>query len=356
MVLTRPLSLLIKPASADCNLRCSYCFYLPKGSLYPQANRHRMSTPVLERLLASALAAEQAVHPFTWQGGEPLLMGVRFFRTVVDLQVRHARRGAVISNAVQTNATLVTDELADLFAEYRFLVGVSVDGPASIHDSFRRGASGAGTHERVMRGIAPLRARGVALNALAAVSSANVDRPRDVYRSLCDAGILHHQYIPVVEPAADRGHAPWGIGGRQWGDFLCALFDEWLHDEGRVCVRLFDAVLAALVGDGPGLCTMETDCRHCLVVEHNGDVYPCDFYVQPDLLLGNVTTTDLSAIGDSPAFRRFGLRKAELPDECAACPSLPLCAGDCPRHRAAPGGQGTSPTRTTVLPVNMFCG
>lgn len=331
-------SLLVKPASADCNLRCAYCFYLEKAALYQGTDRHRMSNAVLERLVASYMAIDQPVYSFSWQGGEPLLMGARFFRTLVGLQLKHSGRGAVISNGLQTNATLVSTEMAELFAEYRFLVGVSIDGPAAVHDFFRRSAAGAQTHGRVMRAVATLLARGVSVNALVAVSAANVGRPLEVYRFLCGSGIAFHQYIPIVEFDSQGRLTARGISGEQWGDFLCAIFDAWLPDAETVSVRAFDAVLASLIQDGPGLCTMGTDCRHSLVVEHNGDVYPCDFFVQPGLLLGNVKERSLLEMVDSPLYRSFGQRKAELPGECTACQYLSLCAGDCPKDRIAPGG------------------
>jgi len=338
LVLTRHFSLLVKPASADCNLRCAYCFYIEKAALYPGTDHHRMSIAVLESLVASYMATDQPVHSFSWQGGEPLLMGARFFRTLVGLQLKHAGRGAVISNGLQTNATLVTVEIAELLAELRFLVGVSIDGPAEIHDRFRTSAAGAQTYERVMRGVATLLARGVSVNALVAVSAANVSRPLEVYRSLCGSGVTFHQYIPIVEFDPGGRFSPRGISGEQWGEFLCAIFDAWLADAETISVRAFDAVLSSFLHGGAGLCTMGTDCCQSLVVEHNGDVYPCDFFVQPELLLGNVRDTGLLEMVDSPLYRSFGRRKAEVSDECTACQYLSLCAGDCPKDRIAPAG------------------
>jgi uncharacterized protein len=332
----RDFSLLIKPTGADCNLACDYCFYLPKSALYP--GRRRMDDRVLETLVRSYMATEQEVYSFGWQGGEPTLMGAAFFRKVVELQSRYGRPGAVVANGLQTNATHLEEPLAALLAEYRFLVGVSLDGPPEVHDRFRRACGGQPTHAAVLQGIERLRRSGAACNALTAVSAANVERPEELYRYLRELGIVHLQYVPIVELDAQGHPLPFSIGGRQWGEFLCGLYDAWLPDAGRVSVRLFDALLARLV-DGPALlCTMGTDCRQYFLVEHNGDVYPCDFFVQPELRLGNIREQDWGELLESERYRAFGRRKSRWPQACADCEWLEFCAGDCLKHRLSPAG------------------
>jgi uncharacterized protein len=337
-----PFSLLVKPASADCNLRCAYCFYLSKAALYVESDRHRMSLSTLERLVASYMATEQPQYVFGWQGGEPTLMGVEFFRQVVELQSRYGRPGAVVANGLQTNATRMTDELAALFARYRFLVGVSIDGPEDVHDRHRTGGGGAGSFAAVSKGIERLQRHGVAFNALVAVSAANVERPRETYRFLVDRGIEHHQYIPIVE-VDERGQPlPFSVGPEQWGRFLVNLYELWYPDRYRVSVRHFDAVLARLLDGTETICTMGRDCRSYFLVEHNGDVYPCDFFVEPRLRLGNIHDSEWVELGRSALYREFGAQKSRISPECTACGFLDLCAGDCPRFRAERAGAQTA--------------
>lgn len=343
----KPFSLLVKPASADCNLRCDYCFYLGKCALYPQADRHRMSDKVMRRMISSFLATEQAQYNFGWQGGEPTLMGLDFFRKVINSQKEFGRSGAQVSNGLQTNATLITDEWAGHFAEHNFLIGVSIDGPPAIHNRFRTYTDGRGAHAQVMKGLASLKRHGVECNVLTLVSRANVDRPRDIYHYLCDIGALYQQYIECVEFDKDWNLLPFAINGREWGDFMCAVYDEWTKaDTRRVSVRLFDTILTMMVEGVANCCTMGHDCRQYLVVEHNGDVYPCDFYVQSDLKLGNVMEDSWAELQASPLYERFGQRKSHRHAACETCPYLKFCAGCCPKNRPT---MGRDPTRLSVL-------
>ena len=329
-----PFSLLIKPASADCNLRCEYCFYLDRCELYPETKRHRMPDDVLERMVSSYLATQQPQYAFGWQGGEPTLMGLDFFRKAVKLQQKHGRPGAVVANGLQTNATLIDDDFAEFFARYNFLLGVSVDGPAEIHDRHRLTAGGKGSHEAVMRGIDCLKRHNVAFNALVLVNSANVHRAREVYRYVCDLGIMFHQYIPCVEFDGDGRPLPFSISGEEWGEFLCELYDAWLpHDTRRVSNRLFDSILTLLVEGRHNICHMGRNCCQYFVVEHNGDIYPCDFFVEKDLKIGNVMTHSWEDCLQEPVYLEFGRQKAQWNEECARCEVLEFCAGDCLKHR-----------------------
>ncbi len=335
----RPFSLLVKPASADCNLRCRYCFYLDHCSFYAGEKRHRMSDATLAAMVRAYMGTEQPSYQFGWQGGEPTLMGVDFFRRVVEYQQRFGRNGANVANGLQTNATLLTPELARHLADYHFLTGVSLDGPRHLHDKYRLTAAGGGSHDDVMRGIATLREHQAEFNILTLVSEANAKEPVQVYHYLCDHGFLFHQYIPCVEPDADRRLLPFSTSSEEWGEFLCRLFDEWYrHDTRRVSVRLFDAVLALLVDGVRNMCPMGQDCRQYFVVEYNGDVYPCDFFVERRLLLGNVATDAFEAMQDSPAYASFGRQKSCWNETCGTCDYAWICQGDCLKHRLCAGG------------------
>lgn len=332
--MTPPLSLLIKPAGSDCNLRCRYCFYRPADGP-GRARLQRMSDAVLEATIAGFLALPQPLHAFCWQGGEPTLMGAGFYRRVTDLQQRHGRQGQVIANSLQTNLVAMDDDLAAHLAAYRFLVGCSLDGPADLHDRHRRDAAGAGSHARVLAGLAVLRRHGVPANALALVSRDSVGRAPDIMTHLLEQGLVHQQYIPCADVDRHGRPQPWALSGEAWGDFLCALFEAWEAGlQGVVTVRLFEAILARLVDDVAAICTMAPDCRQYLVVEHDGAVYPCDFHVGAPWRLGRLPDDRMADLAAGAAFAAFGARKSELPDACLDCPHRDLCAGDCPRLRA----------------------
>ena len=343
----KPFSLLVKPASADCNLRCDYCFYLDRCRLYPETRVHRMPDAVLDRMVGTFLATAQSQHSFGWQGGEPTLMGVEFFKRVTSLEERHGRPGAVVANGLQTNGTLITDALARHLADYKFLVGVSLDGPERIHDRYRRTADGRGSFADVQRGIGLLRLRGAEFNILTLVSQANVREAGVVYRYLRDNGFLFHQYIECVEFDEAGRLLPFAVSGEEWGRFLCGIYDEWIGaDTRRVSIRLFDSILAKLVDGIANMCQMAEDCCQYLVVEWNGDVYPCDFFVYADLKLGNIVDMTWEQLLASPVYRAFGQRKRERNAACAACDYVSICAGDCQRHRSR---QGLQPRQLSEL-------
>ena len=327
-------SLLIKPASADCNLRCSYCFYLDHASMYPETGKHRMSVEVLERMIESYMQTEQQVYSFGWQGGEPTLMGVDFFKTAVELQKRYAQPGAVVSNGLQTNATLIDDDFAAHLAEYNYLVGVSIDGPPDLHDVYRKAVSGKGSHESVINGIDALNRYKVSYNALVLVSSANVEYPERVYDYLKGLGIFYHQYIPCVEFDESGNPLPYTISGKPWGQFLQRNFDRWLAgDTGHVSIRDFDAILHHLVNGGYTMCVQSGYCDHYLVVEYNGDIYPCDFFVERSTRLGNTGRDSWESVRASARYRSFAALKSDWSNTCATCEFLRYCSGDCLKQR-----------------------
>lgn len=301
-----------------------------------------MSDEVLEKLVSSYMATPQSIYAFAWQGGEPALMGVDFYRKVVEYQQRYGRPGAVVSNSLQTNTTLIDDEFAALLGEYRFLVGVSIDGPEEIHDHYRKHADGRGSHAEVLRGIECLERKNVEFNTLCLVTPANVGRAKEVYRYFRERGIFYHQYIPCIEFDDEGAPLPFTITGADYGDFLCELFDEWVKEDTRkVSVRLFDSIVQMLFDGTVTSCHMGGDCRQYLVVEYSGDIYPCDFFVQGERKLGNLLSDSWETLQESISYEQFGTQKSHWCEECVACPFLRMCMGDCLKYRVtdAPGGK-----------------
>lgn len=346
-----------KPIGPRCNLDCRYCFYLEKEALYPGAHSWRMSDDLLERYIAEYLGAHRREHgpavSFAWQGGEPTLLGLDFFRRVVELQRKHCPPGLSVENAFQSNGVLIDDDWARFLAQHRFLVGISVDGPAEIHDRFRVDKHGQGTHARVMAAIGRLARHGAEFNTLTVVNRLNSLYPEAVYRFLTGIGSRFLQFIPLVEREAPAGSGlslaeppdaqpggcpvtPWSVLPEAWGRFLCGVFDQWLaRDLGRIFVQVFEVQLGILAGGPAGLCVFAERCGRGLALEHNGDLYSCDHYVYPQYRLGRIGEQPLAAMVELPQQRRFGEAKAELPAYCRTCPELRQCWGECPKHRFA---------------------
>jgi len=344
----KPFSLLVKPSGADCNLRCKYCFYLKKCELYPGERTHRMKPEVAERMISTFLATDQPHHVIGWQGGEPTLMGLDFFKFVTAMQKKYGRSGQMVSNGLQTNGTLIDDAWAKHIAEYNFLCGISLDGPEVVHNASRVNAAGRGSHAEVMRGIECLRRNKAEFNILTLVNRTNVGKPRDIYRYMVDNSFLFQQYIECVE-FDDRGLLmPYAVTGAEWGEFLCGIFDEWKkEDVRRVSVRLFDSVLTLMVEGVANVCAMGNNCCQYLVVEHNGDIYPCDFFVEQELKLGNVMENTWEECLGSAVYKEFGARKREYDSVCSECEYFRYCAGDCPKNRFS--RVGSSPVRLSHL-------
>lgn len=333
-----PFSLLVKPASADCNLSCEYCFYTAKSNLYPGARKHRMSDSVLERLMETYMKTEQPVYSICWQGGEPTLTGTGFFSKAVEFQKQYGHAGARVSNSVQTNATLITDEMAAFFAEYNFLVGCSLDGPGELHNLYRRTVTGKSTHREVLKGIEILKLNNVQFNILTLVSRANVDHARVIYHYLKNMGFCHQQYIPCVEFDQNGKLMPFAITGEEWGAFMCGVFDAWyLRDIFSVSVRNFDSILSKKVDGVDNVCVMGENCCRYFVVEYNGDIYPCDFFVEKPLKLGNIMETSWEEMANAHAYLEFGAQKKRRNEKCSTCSYLELCAGDCLKNRIYAG-------------------
>jgi uncharacterized protein len=293
-----------------------------------------MPDEVLKQMIKSYMATPQPMYSIGWQGGEPTLMGVEFFQKVVDFQQRYGRSGARVGNGLQTNATLITDDMASLFGKYHFLVGCSLDGPPEVHDRYRRDAGGKASHTNVLRGLETLKRHHVEFNILVLVSQSNIARAREVYRYLVDAGYLFHQYIPCVEFDAAGNLLPFAITGEEWGNFLCELFDEWYQTgTTKVSIRHFDSILSKMVDGVNTMCVMGDNCCQYFVVEHNGDIYPCDFFVEDSLKIGNVMDTSWEEALNSPIYKKFGAQKAQWNAACDTCEFLGLCGADCLKHR-----------------------
>lgn len=331
-----PFHLMIKPCGSACNLACAYCYYLEKAALYGGAPA-RMDEATLERVTSAYLQASPAQEVvFGWQGGEPLLAGINFYRRALELQREFARPGQRVQNSLQTNGTLVTDEWAAFLAENRFLVGISIDGPAEMHDRYRRDRGGEGSRHRVAAGLETLLRHRVEVNALVTVNRRNMTHPLAVYHHLRELALDHLQFIPVVEweSRSSPRVTPWSVQPEAFGAFLCTVFDEWaMNDVGDVFVQIFESALNVWLGRPPTVCTFSATCGRALVAEHNGDLYACDHYVYRKYLRGSIAPETLADMVDSPEQAAFGRAKADLPDACKECKVLRLCGGDCLIHR-----------------------
>ena len=345
---------MVKPVGPDCNLACSYCFYRPKRRLFP-STRPRMSRHTLERFIKSYFHYHPGpLVPFAWQGGEPLLAGLDFFERALRLQRRHAPPGKQAHNAVQTNGVLIDREFARFFARNGWLVGISLDGPADCHDAFRRRA-GRPTHQEVMAGVMLLREQAVDFNVLCAVHAANQDRAAEVYRFLRDgAGATHIQFIPIVA-AGEGGLCAASVDPAAFGDFLSAIWDIWRREDvGRVYVGHFDTALAAHLGQPGGLCAMAQDCGEALVLEHDGNLYACDHFVDAAHRLGDLNRQPLPELLADPVLAAFKTRKSgDLPAPCRECSMLFACGGGCPKDRLATA-PGQPPTQYLCCGLRRF--
>lgn len=347
---SRPLYVMLKPVGAACNLRCHYCYYLEKACLYKDSSKRVLSEEMLDQFTKEYIEAQTMNDVlFTWHGGEPLMRPLSFYRKALELQKKYGR-GRNISNLIQTNGTLLTDEWCRFLHENNWLVGVSIDGPQEFHDEYRRTASGGPSWAKVMRGIQLLNKHHVEWNAMAVVNDFNADYPLDFYHFFKEMGCRFIQITPVVERMvnhADGRHlatltddatAPvtdFSVTPEQWGRFLCAIFDEWVrNDVGQTYVELFDCILANWVGVTPGICVYAKECGHAGIMEFNGDVYSCDHFVFPEYRLGNIrkkTITEMLYGEQQQQFSR--LKSQSLPKECKKCEWEFACHGECPRTR-----------------------
>ena len=360
--------LLVKPTGATCNLECKYCFFLSKEKLYPDSHP-RMTDALLELYIQQLLEAHQTPEvTIAWQGGEPTLMGLDFFKRSIELVQKYSKPTQRVSHTIQTNGTLIDDDWAEFFKEHDFLVGLSLDGPKPLHDTYRLNKGGAGSFDAVVRGWETLQKHQVNVNILCTLHAANADHPQEVYHFFRDTlGAEYIQFIPIVEratqenlPLANQGWSERpgsmrplyiqagdrvtdrSVKPKQFGRFLTAIFDEWVrHDVGKVYVQMFDAALGSWMGIH-SLCMFAPTCGDALVLEHNGDLYACDHFVEPGYLVGNIQKTHLIELVASDRQRKFGQDKRDtLLHVCKECPVRFACQGGCPkdRFRRTPTGE-----------------
>jgi uncharacterized protein len=352
-----PFHVMTKPVGPICNLDCKYCFYLEKEKLFPPTEKFRMPDDVLESYIRQYIQQQDAPEiGFAWQGGEPTMLGVDYFRTIVELQAKHAG-GKRITNAIQTNGTLLDDEWCAFLKQHDFLVGLSIDGPRALHDAYRVDKRQKPTFDLVMRGLKLLKKHAVTFNTLTVVNRKNSQHPLEVYRFLKETGSGFIQFIPLVErrrddtartlgldlatppepgaPAPESPVTSWSVEAETYGEFLTTIFDEWVKkDVGAVFVQLFDVALGNWMGMGGSLCVFSETCGRALALEHNGDLYSCDHYVYPQYKLGNLMNQSLGDMVDSAQQRKFGQdKKDSLPRYCRECPVRFACHGECPKHR-----------------------
>jgi uncharacterized protein len=330
-------SLLIKPAGADCNLDCSYCFYLEKGRMFGHSP-HRMTLEMLEKLVKQAMEQSGPHISFGWQGGEPTLMGLPFFEKAVDYQQRYGQNKTV-GNGLQTNGVLLDRRWAKFLKEYNFLVGLSVDGPEHVHDRYRGFVGGQKSWTRVVDVAKMLLQEGVEVNALTVVNDYSARFPEEIYAFHKSLGLTYMQFIPCVEtsPNDPTRAASFSVSGEQYGEFLISIFDLWradfAHGRATTSVRFLDSLFHRYVGFPAPDCTLARACGQYLVVEHTGDVYSCDFFVEKEWHLGNITGKSLDEMLNSPRQKEFGELKAAVHEECRTCRWLRNCWGGCTKDR-----------------------
>ncbi len=357
--MTRSFQVFVKPAGAACNLACRYCYYLGKpdpglggksGLLlrqapHPSAEPSRMPADLLESYITQHIAASpDEIIRFSWHGGEPTLLGVDYFRKAVKIQRRRCPAGRTIANGIQTNGTLLDDEWGTFLAAEGFAVGLSLDGPRELHDAHRLRRDGSSAFAETMRGYEVLRRHGVPVDILCVVGAHNAFRPAEVYRYFKEIGAAYISFLPLVErrPAAPGGVSPASVSPGAWGDFLCAVFDEWLAgDIGGIKVQVIEEAVRPAFGQEHSLCIFRPACGDIPVLERSGDVYACDHFVDAEHRLGNIRERPLADLLDSPAQRAFGLAKLEtLPRVCRECEVREMCNGECPKNRFVPAPDG----------------
>jgi len=345
---TSHFHVMVKPIGAICNLDCTYCYYLEKEHLYPEGEPFRMPWKVLQSFIRQYSAAHKhlpEIH-FAWQGGEPTLLGLDFFERAVALQRKYQPAGCRVTNSIQTNGVLLDDAWGRFLKEQGFLVGISIDGSPDLHDRYRVDKGGRPTFDRVARGLEILQRHKVEYNVLTCVHRHNGDHPLEVYRFLKSLGARFIQFIPVVGRASPTSSAATSIsvGAEQYGRFLTSVFDEWFYnDVGQVFVQTFDVALGIWALGQASLCVFDETCGRALALEHNGDLYSCDHFVDPAHRLGNINETPLLALLEDPRQQAFGRAKGEtLPRFCRECEVLEMCSGGCPKDRILQTPDGES--------------
>ncbi|MBN1272866.1 MAG: anaerobic sulfatase maturase [Candidatus Aminicenantes bacterium] len=334
----RSFMIFIKPSGSLCNLHCSYCYYLEKKELYPDMESFRMPEALLEEYIIQHInASPEKTVRFSWHGGEPTVLGLDFFRMAVSLQKKHRPAGYHIANGMQTNGTLLDENWGRFLAKEGFYVGLSLDGPKEFHDIHRRTKKGKSSFEKTMHGYEILKKHGVSRDILCVVHNDNVKYPERVYHFFKDIEASYITFLPLVErsPETERGISERTVPSEAWGEFLCTVFDEWVsRDIGWIKVQIFEEAARTAFGQEHSLCIFRPTCGDVPVIEHNGDFYSCDHFVDPGHRLGNIQKTPLVELLESPAQRAFGLAKLKtLPRACLECDVREMCNGGCPKNR-----------------------
>ncbi|MEN6385320.1 MAG: anaerobic sulfatase maturase [Phycisphaerales bacterium] len=329
-----PFSLLIKPAGPDCNLSCKYCFYSRKKELFAEKN-HLMHDAILEKIIKDFLALGFPITNFAWQGGEPAIMGLDFYKRAIDLQNKYANKDAIINNSFQTNATLLDDKWCKFFSQHNFLLGISLDGPKIFHDYYRKDFSGGPTFEKVMNSIELCRQNKVEFNILTLLNNQNVKQPDDLFDFFVENKFEYLQFIPCVEKDASNGKiAEYAISGKEFGIFMCRIFEKWKKfGVAKLSIRLFDSIMNHFVYGNHSDCTFQRKCNDYIVIEHNGDAYCCDFFVDKNTNLGNIMNTSVNDLFNSPIKKKFADAKKQLCQKCFVCHFSEICRGGCLKDR-----------------------
>lgn len=341
----RPFSLLIKPSGPDCNLDCKYCFYSHKNSLFGK-DEHRMAGDILDRLIKDYLALNLPVSSFAWQGGEPTLMGLEFYKKVVALQKEYGKDGQAVSNALQTNGILLDEKWCDFLSKYKFLVGISLDGPEQYHDHYRLDKAGNGTFGKVMTAIETCRKHKVEFNILVLLNDKNVEAPDELFDFFTEQKFKYLQFVPCVEKDLSTGKiADFSITAKQYGDFLRAIFDRW-HEYGpeKLSIRIIDSVLNYIVHGRHTNCTFSRKCNDYIVIEHNGDAFCCDFFVDKEHCLGNILEVPIEKLFQSERKRQFAREKSNIHNKCLICRHNAICRGGCLKDRIVISDDFTNPS------------
>ena len=372
----QPFTLLIKPSGSDCNLDCKYCFYKDRAPEVGQG-RQRMSNEVLERLVKDYMRLRFPVAGFAWQGGEPTLMGLDFYKKVVELQKKYGHPGQEVSNAIQTNAILLNDKWYRFLHDNKFLVGISIDGPKELNDYYRVDHSGLGTFDKIIRAIEDCKKYKVEFNTLTLLNNKNVEHPEALFDFFTENGVRYLQFIPCVERnQATSKIADFSITPQQYGEFLCRIFDRWVDyglpcsgrlsprwdrvaagrpDEQNLSIRDFDSILSYCVTGKHTICTFDKQCSQYIVIEHNGDAFCCDFFVEPKWRLGNIFETPIEKLAASSKKRAFARAKQNLPNKCLVCRHLAVCRGGCMKDRAALDPQDAPQRHDNWSQESYFC-
>lgn len=359
---TNPSSchVMAKPSSSICNLDCSYCFYLEKDKLYPDRNNNwKMSEETLEVYIKQQILAQDVSEVvIAWQGGEPTLLGLDFYKKAVEIANQNNPNNKRIIHTFQTNGLLLDDQWCRFFKKHNFLIGISVDGPSEEHDKYRVNRSGKPTHLKIEKAIKCLRKHKVEFNTLTVVNDKNVTDPEKIYRYLKSIGSAHIQFIPLVERRAnqpdenglyyvnpdhkfDAEIEHWSVTSEQFGDFLIKIFSIWItEDVGKVYIQMFEHTFSKWLGENSLICFFSEKCGNAFSLESNGDLYNCDHYVYPKHKLGNIHTTTIKKMSLSEKHLEFSNQKKDLSSNCQSCDYLFLCNGGCPKHRFIHDQQG----------------